>query len=156
MAFLQFPQTDFFRILETDSTTRMGSFQIPVGTELDHMMLTILVKGLIVTTINLRVKIFGSDMNETPEIVSDWVELSVDTLVSSPAYTTGWFGNIYVDFSGEPINPNVTYYMTCETSGYTRNGDTFYMGLNLDWNSPVNTSITPSRAGARVRILGHR
>lgn len=156
MAFTQFPREQYFRVLETDTITRMGNFQVPDGTELQHMMLTLFIRGVIASPVNMRVNIYGSDSNETAEFSSEWITLSTTTLSSSPAYTQNWFGNVYADFSGNPLNPNVVYYMTCETSGYTRNGDTFYIGLNLDWYSPVNTQISPIRPGARMRILGKR
>lgn len=156
MAFRQFPEQQQFRILETDTITRMGSFKVPEGTELKHMMLTLFIRGVIASPVSMRVNIFGSDSNETPEFVSDWMVLSLATLYSDPAYTQNWFGNVYADFAGYPLNPNVTYYMTCETTGYTRDGDLFYIGLNLDWYSAVNNQITMGQAGARIRILGKR
>jgi hypothetical protein len=81
----------------------------------------------------------------------------MDTLpVNGAAYLQNYFGNIYLDFNGNPLNPNINYFMTIETTGYTRVADTFYLGINLDWYSEVNNQLSPGEAGARIRILGKR
>lgn len=154
MAFTQFPKQQYFRSLDSDSVTRCGYFNLDDGTELQHIMITILQIGIISSPYQMRLRIHGNDNLDSPIITSDWATISVATLV--PTYTTNWLGNIYIDFNGEPLNPNIDYYVTVETSGYTRVGDTYYVGINLDWYSEVNTQLTPLLAGFRMRILGKR
>jgi hypothetical protein len=154
MAFTQFPHQQYFRSLNTDTNTRMGYFNLQDGTELKNMMLTIIQIGTIATPYTLRMNIYGNDTLASPIITSDWAIISQTTLEPTP--TGYWIGNIYLDFQGNPLNPNVDYYMTAETSGYTRVGDSFYLGINLDWYSPVNTQLSATQAGARFRILGKR
>ncbi len=154
MAFTQFPNIQYFRTLETDTISRLGYFQLQDATELKHMMFTILQAGVIASPYQMRIKLFGNNLLTNSIAVSDWATISVATL--SPTYTVNWLGNIYFDFAGNPLNPNVIYYMGVETSGYTRNGDTFYTGFNLDWYAPVNTQLSATEAAARFRILGNR
>lgn len=151
--FLQFPKQQYFRALESDTTTSLGYFILQDSTEIKHVMLTIFVRGLIASPFDIRFKIYGSDEAETAIITSEWAELSVASLGN---YTQNYIGNIYLDFAGESLNMSNTYYMRVETDGYTRVGDSFYLGINLDWYNPVNTQLTPNEAGARVRILGKR
>ncbi len=154
MAFTQFPNQQYFIVLPTDATTGVGYFNLQDGTELKHIMITILQVGVISSPYNLRMKLYSSSSLATPIITSDWATISVATLV--PTYTVNWLGNIYLDFQGNPLNPNLNYFMAVETSGYTLIADTYYVGINLDWYSPVNSSVDSTTAGARIRILGKR
>ena len=161
MAFKQFPNQQYFRILETDIIAPLGYFNLDDGTELKHVMLTVFQRGLIVTPYTLRLNIYGSNRVVDPIVSSDWATMSASTLMNNDtdpavAYTQNWLGNIYMDFQGNPLNPNVNYFLGAETSGYTRNADAFYVGINLDWYSPVNNALSPTEAGARIRILGKR
>lgn len=155
MAFLQFPREQYFRIVNTSENVRCGYFNLQDGTELKHMMFTVFVRGPITTAFSLRVNIYGNDSLAEPIITSDWAIISNQTLVPEPV--GDWIGNIYFDFAGNPLNPNVDYYMTVEPSvEYVRDGDDYYIGINLDWYSEVNNQLTSGEAGARIRILGKR
>jgi len=160
MSFTQFPKQQYFRILSTDTITRLGYFNLSAGTEFKHMMVTIFVKGTIASPFQLRMNVYGNNDQDTPIFSSSWADISMATLAIDDVgtqYTQNWIGNIYLDFMGQPLNPNINYFMSSETLGYTRNFDTYYMGLNLDWYSPVNNQLDgPSQAGARIRILGIR
>lgn len=152
MAFTQFPHQQYFRILETDTTTGIGYFNLSEATELQHMMLTVFIRGTIATPFTARIRVYPTGALTTPIFSSSYATFSAATL--EPAYVNNWFGNVYFDFSGNPLNPNLDYHFAIQTSGYTRNGDSFYLGVNLDWYSPVNNQLSASDAGARIRILG--
>ncbi len=154
MAFTQFPNQQYFRVADTDSVTSIGYFNLQDGTELKHIMLTLYVNGVIASPFTARINIYGSSSLESAIFSSDWATISTATLV--PTYSVNWLGNVYFDFSGNPLNPNINYFAGFETSGYTRNGDTYYVGVNLDWYSPVNNQLSATDAGARFRILGRR
>lgn len=154
MAFTQFPHQQYFRALDSDTNTGLGYFNLGDGTELKHVMATILQVGIIASPYQLRMNLYASTDTSSPAARSDWATISAATL--EPTYATNWLGNIYFDFDGESLNPNINYYMYFETLGYTRVGDTYYLGINLDWYSPVNTQVSMTEAGARIRILGER
>lgn len=160
MAFKQFPKDQYFRTLNTDQITRIGYFNVAEAIELKHFMLTIFQRGVIVTPYQFRMHIYGNDLQESPIFSSDWAEMSAATLQNNDTeppvpYVNNWLGTIYLDFNGYSLNPNVNYYMSVETSGYTRIGDSFYVGVNLDWYSEVNNQLDgPDEAGARIRVLG--
>lgn len=155
MAFTQFPHQQYFVICDNISAvTKLGYYNLSDATELKYIMATIFQRGVIVTPYQVRLNIYGNALYETPLFSSSWATISSSTL--EPAYSSNWLGNIYFDFAGQPLNANANYYMAIETSGYTRSGDTFYLGVNLDWYSPVNDAISPTEAGARIRILGDR
>lgn len=162
MAFKQFPKQQYFRSLNSDTVTKLGYMKVQDGMEMTSMMVTIYMQGIIVTPFNFRLNFYGSNSSTTPVFTSDWATLSATTLLNNdvdPAipYVNNWLGNIYVDFDYEPLNPNLNYYISAETSGYTRVGDSFYIGVNLDWYSPVNNQLDgPNLAGVRIRPTGYR
>jgi hypothetical protein len=161
MAFLQFPKQQYFRAVNTAEEAKLGYFNLGSGTELKFMMVTLFQCGIIATPYQIRMKIYGNDTLVDPIVTSDWVTISAATLLNGNdttgvAYTNNWLGNVYIPFSGNPLNPNIDYYMTMETSGYTRIGDIFYLGVNLDWYSPTNNPLSATQAGGRVAILGKR
>lgn len=152
MAFLQFPISQYFRIFETGETeVKGGYFILTTGTDLLHIMATIFINGTLAGSERMRFNIYGNDTSTTPIYSSDWADLS-----AIGAYTLNWLGNIYFDFEAAPLNPNLTYYIRIEIENYTRNFNTFYIGVNLDWVSEVNTPLSATSRGFRIRILGER
>lgn len=158
MAFKDFPDQQYYRVLETDMTTRIGYFNVSMGIELEQIVITLFQMGTIASPYNVRLHLYGNDNSATPIYTSDWAEASATTMINDDtglAYTTNWTGIFPLNFDNAPLNPNNDYYMSIQTSGYTRVGDTFYVGVNLDWYSEVNNQIDgPNEAGARIRILG--
>lgn len=161
MAFLQFPKEQYFRIVNTGEEAKLGYFNLGAGTEIKFIMLTLYQQGVIASPYQIRLNLYGNETLTDAIVTSEWVTLSAATLLdgndtTGTPYASNWFGNVYVPFSGNPLNPNVNYFMTLETSGYTRVGDTSYLGVNLDWYSPTNNALSPTEAGGRVAILGKR
>lgn len=139
MAFTQFPKEQYFRTLDSDQITRFGYFNLSNGTEIKHMMWTLYVNGPIPAPFQMRVNVYGNDEQASAIFSSQWAVISAATLF--PTYTTNWLGNVYFDFPGYSLNPNINYFMSVETLGYTRNLDVFYIGMNLDWYSEVNNHL---------------
>lgn len=158
MAFKDFPHQQYYRDLATDTVTPIGYFNLAVGIDLEQIVLTLYQQGTIASPYNMRLHLYGNPNSTVPLFTSDWAEVSATTLLNDDdgtAYTQNWTGIFPLDYDGVPLNPDTNYYMSVETSGYTRVLDTFYVGINLDWYSEVNNQIDgPDLAGARIRILG--
>ena len=85
MAFLQFPNQQYFRILDTDTETRLGYFNLDHATELAHVMLTIYVNGTIPSAFDMTLNVYSSSRYTVPLYSSTAAEISTTTLV--PTYT---------------------------------------------------------------------
>lgn len=153
MAFLQFPNIGYFRVIETGIESMGGYFNLDDGTELKHVMATIYIHtvGSLAGTEQLRFKLYASETATTAIASSDWIDIS-----DIGAVGPDWIGNIYFDFDYVPLNPNINYHFKVEARNYTRNLEAFWIGVNLDWYSAVNTALSASEAGFRIRILGYR
>jgi hypothetical protein len=112
-------------------------------------MITIFIRGVLSGDEQFKLNIYPNNRLITPIVSSSWADLS-----GIGTYSGNWIGNVYSDFDGHPLVAGQSYYVTIETNDYTRNADTFYIGVNLDWGSPVNTQVTSGLTGARMRILG--
>lgn len=160
MAFLQFPKQQYFRFLNNDTATKVGYFNLKDGTELKNMAVWAFVRGLIVTPFQFRINVYGVEDNDTPIFTSQWATISAATLIDNTTgapYVNNWIGYFYVDFDGQSLNPDTNYYISAQTNGYNRVGETFYISINLDWYSPTNVQLdAPDEAGMRLAILGER
>jgi hypothetical protein len=153
MSFLQFPSVQYFRIFRgNEPVIRGGKFDLSKAMELKHCMVTVVLKGQLQGSERLRMEVYGSNTSSVPIFVSDWAELS-----GVGAYATSWIGNIYLDFpTPQPINPASDYFFRFRIENYTRDGDSRYVGVNLDWVSRVNATPENDQAGARIRLIGLR
>ena len=150
MSFSPFADTGFFLILETDSESKGGSFNLAESTDLANIQTTIIVRGtLSAGSERARLRLYGnSSCAGTPISSSSWFDFS-----SIGSYTNNWIGNVFFDFENTPINPSLDYYITVETDNYTKVPDTFYIGVRLDWGPSVNSG---SASAIRMTILGRR
>lgn len=160
MAITQFPKEQYFRTLNSDQVTRMGYFNLATGTEITFVTVWAFVRGIIASPFQIRMNVYGNNDQAVPIFSSSWATLSAATLLDNSTgapYSNNWLGYFNLDFAGYPLNPNINYYVSMETSGYTRNLDTFYIGINLDWYSPTNNQLdAPDLAGIRFAINGYR
>lgn len=148
MAFSPFPDTGYFFVL-SDTEHYVGAFNLVETTELKHIQTILFIRGTLGGSERLRLNLYGtSEIGSTPIKTSDWLNLS-----DIGGYTNNWIGHVFFDFDGTPINPDLTYYVGVESDNYTRNVDTFYLALRLDWNVAVNTG---TGAAIRMNILGER
>lgn len=161
MSVLQFPDIGYFKLADNTVSNfiECGYFNLSEGIELQYMLLSVFQRGVIVTPYTVRMNVYGTDALESPIFSSSWETLSMSTLTLDEAgthYSNNFYGNIYLTFAGNPLNPNIDYYMALELSGYTRVADTYYFAAQLDWSSPVNIQTTSHKSGARVRIIGKK
>lgn len=118
------------------------------------------IRGTIATPFDLRINVYGNDDQASPIFSSDWATLSASNIINNDnglSYTNNWIGYFTLDFPGYPLNPNINYFLSAETNGYTRIADTFYISINLDWYSQTNNQLDgPDQAGLRLAINGIR
>lgn len=131
MAFTDFSEDQYVRTFNSTGDIRLGAFSSASNLELKHIRLSAYLNGVsnLGGSERIRIKIYGESSYASPLYTSDWSSISSITNLGS----TNWIGWIRIDFNNEPINKNLTYYAAAEIGNYTRNGDTFYVGLNYDF-----------------------
>jgi hypothetical protein len=154
MAFSPFPGKGYYRILESNEEAKGGYFTLTDSMDLKHIVPQIFIHGTMSGSEQVRMKIYGANgasATSTPIAVSAYAPLA-----DIGNYTSNWLGDIFLDFSGEPLKSGVSYYMSLQIANYTRNADTFYIGVNLDWYPDVNDPVVSTTRGFRARILGYK
>jgi hypothetical protein len=142
MAYLPFPEVLDIKTLDTSEAYMFCSFvtadyfqEIGVG------YVHIYKHGTLGGSEQIRVKIY-KDTGLTQLVdTSAWASLS-----QRSAQGTYDINSIRIDFNSKMLAGGTTYYAVIETQNYTRNSDTFYIGLVLQstegWmEPPANTTI---------------
>ena len=137
MGFLDFADTQYIKTIDTSETPNMGSFSVTDNGELKYMRVKLFVNGTLGGTEQIRLKIYSDAALTSVLYTSDWSEISNITDENGVIATGDWFGWIRMDFNRESINKNLTYYVEAEFNNYTRNLDTYYLGLAHDFPFPV-------------------
>lgn len=137
MSTKNFSKVNFIKSIDTGEEVRCGGFKLKNHGELDHIRPLIYIQGLLSGTERLRAKLY-EDSNHTKLLAtSQWTIPLVNATLGN------WRGLIRIDFNKENINKNITYYIGLELTGYTRNGESFYIGVARDWPYPIY-KITPT------------
>mgnify|MGYP001809874110 CR=1 FL=1 len=146
MSFTPFPDTGYFFVLN-EPEHYVGAFNLAESIDLKHIQTVLFIRGALGGTEQLRLNLYGTtSISSTPIATSDWFSLS-----SIGGYTNNWIGNVFFDFDGAPINPNLDYFVGIESNNYTRNADTFYLAFRMNWNPSIVLGSTLT-----MNILGSR
>ena len=153
MAFLQFPQIQYFRVFrESENTVKGGSFTLSETMDLKHCIITPYIEGALVGNEQIRMEIYPTDASTTAIYTSEWASLS-----GVGTYSPNWIGNIYLDFTtAKPLNPNITYFFRFKIQNYTYVDGGLSVSLNLDWTDRVNDTPAADEAGVRIRLIGYK
>lgn len=132
MGFTQFPATQYFSIFETNDVVKLGSFRLNESGFLKSAYIRIYING--VTQLGgserIRLKVYSDASHTKLMATGEWRNISSITNLG----TTNWLGKILLSFdTAFNMNKNTAYYLEVDSDNYTRNGDTFYMGLSYDF-----------------------
>lgn len=143
MAFADFAETQYVKTVDTGETPRLGAFSTAENGELKYMRVKLYIKGTLSGSEQIRLKIYGDSSFSSLLYTSSWSSISNVTDENGAAVTGDWIGVIRTDFNNENINQNMTYYLEAEFANYTRNSDSFYIGLLYDFPFPVFDNNEP-------------
>ena len=136
MAYGQFNENLYLFAFDTDTTNHLGSFKTARNEELAHIRVNLCVynQAGLGGSERIRTIVYGDPKYSNALYTSDWADIAdIDGLTDDHS----WIGWVRTDFNRKNINKGITYYLSCQFDNYTRNGDTFYMGLFYDYPYPV-------------------
>lgn len=149
MSYRQFPQINKLKIISA-SGEHVGSFQVASAISLKHIVLNAYIKGAAGASAKMKLHLYGSTNYDAPLVSSEWV-----TLADIDGFNGGnWIGFLRFDFTGHPLNPNYYYQMKLETYGYTRNANTHYISLALDYAVPLSNLVSANDIGLHMSVIG--
>lgn len=137
-----FAATQFIKSFDTNEQIKKGGFKINQDGEWGYMGHVIYIHGGLAGTEKIRTKLYSDDTHSNLLYTSDWTDISETQKLSG---SDGWFGYIRNKFNDENLNGALWYYAGVELTDYTRNAETFYIGLTRDFPFPIY-KITPTPA----------
>ena len=132
MSFEQFADLQYVKTIDISEEPRMGSFNVVNDLELQYIRVLLFISGSTVGNERIRLKIYGDMGSNNILYTSNWSNIN-----DISGLSTYWLGYIRVDFNRENINKDTDYYVRAELDNYTRNGDTFFIGLCHDFPFPI-------------------
>lgn len=133
MAITNFPTPLAFKVLETSTTEELGTVQAGEDFELAYMRVLLYIAGTYGGSETLTAHLYSE--NDTLLYSSSAVTLSQITGIGAD-----WLGWLRFDFSRENIKSGTTFKLKMTSTNYTRNGDTYYLGIGFDWSDPALTN----------------
>jgi len=149
MAFLPFGHQQYFRVLESNETAKCGYFNLLEDIEIQQAICTLYIHGTLGGSEQLRMHIYGSVSATIPMYTSDWFTVS-----GVGTYSPNWLGNIFFDFASKPLDKDIDYFFSVQAQNYTRNLDTYYLALGMDWYPDTNSRAVAQQTSVRIGILG--
>lgn len=141
MSVKDFAKVQFIKSIDTGEEIKKGGFRINQDGEWGVMGHIIYIHGDLAGNEKIRTKLYSDPDHLNHLYTSEWTNVSeAQKLFGSD----GWFGYIRNEFvNGENINGTLWYYAGVELTNYTRNAETFYIGLARDFPFPIY-KITPT------------
>lgn len=143
MAFKNFAALQQVKVIETGELVQAGGITLGKSQDLANIVVAVYKQGAHAGTEKLRVKLFTDQAMTKLYATSAW-----SAVAAIPGIGTNWIGWLRFDFAGEHLNGQLQYWVGVETTGYTRNGNTFYLSLLRDWG--LGQSGNPAAASLAV------
>jgi len=144
-----YPQYNYWKSADTSETVLAGGFTMGNAQQIYQLVTHIYKHGTAGGSEQIRAKIFLDVGMTNLHATSDWVTLS--TISTMSQY---WRGEIPFTFTAKPyVSGTQIYYVGFETTGYTRNADTFYIAYLVDTFGPVNGG---TRTALYCAFVGYR
>jgi hypothetical protein len=131
----------------------LGEIIVTAPMSLAAVRLNIFIHGTLGGSETCTLKLFSDENLEGLMAQSD--AFALQDIEGLSEYWNGWLRFDFPD--GPTLDVNESFCFAMETSNYTQNGDTFYIGWALDW--PFNTNGLPAdplQRGAYMEFYEYR
>ena len=155
MSITQFPRDLYIKRLDTSEEGQCGSISPAEDIELDSIKVWIHIKGAPAGSETIQIKMYGEPTYSNLLFSSTAHAISGITAIDSLS-TTDYLGWIKCDFNRQNLNKDLTYYPAVTLANYTRNADTYYIGLVYDWpDGTYHSATTINTAPIAMQIFGY-
>lgn len=144
---MAFPSDQYLKIIE-DTVEKIATINSPIHFRITEIVANIYKHGALSGLEQMRINFYGDNDYGVPLFTSEWVSLS--DAVGANVY---WIGNIRFDFISNHIKSGLDYFIGFETTNYTRDGDTSFISISIDYPLPTNIVIG-NNPGVGLQIYG--
>jgi len=143
MSFLNFSQRLMVQVVDTGEKLDLGAIRPSKSGELQHVRVAMAAFGDMQGSVSARVGLhLSNDFTAAYALSNAFFLTSVEArLAGTP--TDYWLGEIRFDFARPNINKNITYRLSLQLTGYTRSGETFWVGAIRDYPFPNKEVAVP-------------
>jgi hypothetical protein len=146
MGFKDFPDELYAKTIDSSEKVKLGSLSYANDSRLRYARLQLFLKGASITNEQFRINILSDYGKSNPIYSSEWTDLSDITNLA-----TNWIGWVRFDFDDAFIDSDHTYYLELESQNYTRDADTFYIGVIAEY--PITTNdVTPVASNLPIKV----
>lgn len=145
------PAKQYVKVMETAEVASPGGFSVPVTQQLGYIRLLMYKHGAHVGAEKFRLKVYHDLARTKLYATSSWSSIS-----SISGVSTYWDGWVRFTFAEQWVNASEWYYLEVESTGYTRNQNTFYIGFVLDWPISIYTQTQAPGYSFAMEIYGYR
>lgn len=144
------PARAYFRAIETDEAVNLGSISLPSAVELHAIRVLLYKQGTAGGSERWRILAYRDSAKTDLAYTSEYTNLTdIESLGAN------WFGWVSSNFDREQVPASTTFYLTMEVENYTRNADTYYLALSLEWPNPQYATTAATRKGVALQIYGY-
>lgn len=130
------PKYQYAKVIETNELVGLGGFSLtdPAYSQVSYVIVNLIKCGTATGSETLSLAIYSDDALTKTHASFTSIQLSS---IPDLASKTSWM----LRFTGQNtfLDANKTYYLGLTPSSYTRNGNTYYLALGMDWPHPSNT-----------------
>lgn len=138
MAFLQFHEYQVVKTIDTGETVECGQLTPSKNGEIKYIRLMLFKHGTLTpSNLSMTCRLHTSSDLTAVYAASDAVTLATVENSSNLNTSGDWLSWVRFDFGRQNLNKNLSYYVSVTTSNYTRNGDTFYLGITFGYPFPT-------------------
>lgn len=155
MTLRKFPSKLYCKVFGTGETVSPGGFTLAQAQQLQYVRLLIYKHGACAGTEQFRLKVYADSALTKLVTTSAWSSFASDD-ASAIRAASYWLGFLRFDFAKEWLPASQAFYLALESTGYTRNGNTFYVGGILDWPLSIYTQSQSPKFSFAMEIYGYR
>lgn len=150
MSIFQYPDLGYFTMLTT-ANVELGIYKFVQAGDLSIANLRVYHRNPNPFSYQLRLVL--SQRKKGPALIaSNWEEFSNETIGQNAAH---WLGDLTFTFPDYSLRINDDYYIRLESTGYTRSGNTTYLGVWANWGfgkSWIPSVGSADSGGARIAL----
>ena len=148
-----FSNKQCIKTIDTSEKIKLGTFVLNESAQIGYAQLSIFIQGSISGPEQMRLNVYSDSGYTALRFYSDKINLNQITYDTSK----GWRGEVLFTFGRQNLNKNFSHYFELECFNYTRNGNTFYLGVCKEYLDPHFNSggslATPIDNACRLGIF---
>ena len=139
MSVEQLPDSIHIKTFDNGEEVECGAFQVNESGNLRAIISRLFIKAhaSLGGSETLTMKLYPNNLYDSDTVLATSTAFSLSDLTFSGG-NADYIGDLAFEFSDFNLNSSITYYAGITVASYTRNADTFYLGMVYDHPQPLH------------------